>query len=99
MLAPMKHGSGHVFHPGHDEWHGQTVVVFTTGPRTFVGRWDAVVAGRVQMLDVAVHDEAASDESRAAWVAMLNKYGIPKDHASVAVPQDEVARVVRLRDA
>ena len=22
--------SGHVFHPGHDEWHGQTVVVYTT---------------------------------------------------------------------
>ena len=22
--------TGHVFHPGHDDWHGQTVVVFTS---------------------------------------------------------------------
>jgi hypothetical protein len=92
----MQHG---VFHPGHDEWHGQTVVVFTTGPRTYVGRWDAVAGGRVRMLDVAVHDEGASDESREAWVARLNKFGIPRDQDVVAVPEAEVARVVRLRDA
>ena len=98
MLPAMKHGQGHVFHPGHDEWHGQTVVIFTHGPHTYIGRWDSVVAERVQMIDVAIHDEASSDESREAWVARLNKFGIPKEQATLAVPEADVARVVRLRD-
>ena len=106
--------SGHVFHPGHDEWHGQTVVVFTSGPRTVVGRWDAVAGGQVRMMDVAVHDvddprpapeghpAAAPDggpESRDDWVARLRKYGIPVEHRTFALPEAEVDRVVRLRDA
>ena len=60
--------SGHVFHPGPDEWHGQTVVVFTSGARTVIGRWDAVQEGTLLMRDAAVHDTQASDELREDWV-------------------------------
>ena len=91
--------SGHVFHPGHDEWHGQTVVVYTSGPRTVVGRWDAVVGDQVQMLDAAVHEDGIAEETREAWLARLQKYGIPADHPTLALPHDAVTEVVRLRDA
>jgi hypothetical protein len=92
-------GTGHVFHPGHDEWHGQTVVVFTSGPRTVIGRWDAIVGNELQMRDVAVHDSGRDDEPQAAWVARLKQFGIPVQHGSFALGANEVARVVRLRDA
>ena len=92
--------AGHVFHPGHDEWHGQTVVVYTTGPRTLIGRWDAVEAGTLRMLDVALHEAGdAGSEPRDAWVAKLKQYGIPVEHKTLSLPQDAVAKVVRLRDA
>jgi len=85
-------GSGHVFHPGHDEWHGQTVVVFTQGSRTIVG-------SELQMRDVAVHDATRDEEPQDAWVARLKQFGIPVQHGSFALGAAEVKRVVRLRDA
>jgi len=88
-----------VFHPGHDELHGQTVVVRTSGPRTFVGRWHEVRDGQVLMVDVAVHDSESSSESGDAWLAKLKQYGIPVDQRSVSVEHASVTEVVRLRDA
>jgi hypothetical protein len=100
MAAPgAGQGTGHVFHPGHDEWHGQTVVVYTKGPRTLVGRWDAIVDDQLQMRDVAVHDSARDDEPPAAWVARLKQFGIPVQHGTFALGAAEVEHVVRLRDA
>ena len=89
--------TGHVFHPGHDDWHGQTVVVFTSGARTVVGRWDEISGGRLHMHDVAVHE--GGGETREAFVARLKQYGIPVQARDYALPAAEVARVVRLRDA
>jgi hypothetical protein len=88
--------TGFVFHPGHDEWHGQTVVVYTHGPRTVVGRWDAVQEGQLLMRDAAVHEDPAT---RDAWLAELRQYGIPVQHRVLTLPHDDVARVVRLREA
>lgn len=90
---------GHVFHPGHDEWHGQTVVVYTSGPRTVIGRWDAVVGDEVRMMDAAVHEDASADETREAWVERLKTYGIPNEHRTFMLPHASVTEVVRLRDA
>ncbi len=91
--------TGHVFHPGHDEWHGQTVVVSTSDGRTVIGRWDSVAAGQVQMMDVAVHPASDIDDTRDEWVARLKKFGIPPIHRSFLVPETTVESVVRLRDA
>jgi hypothetical protein len=92
--------TGHVFHPGHDEWHGQTVVVYTNGAKTLIGRWDAVEGGTLRMLDVALHEQGAPGAPpREDWVAQLKQYGIPVQHKALALPRDSVARVVRLRDA
>lgn len=88
--------SGHVFHPGHDEWHGQTVVVFA-GARTVVGRWHEISGGRLHMHDVAVHE--GGEETREAFVARLKQFGIPVQARDFALPAAEIASVVRLRDA
>jgi hypothetical protein len=88
--------TGFVFHPGHDEWHGQTVVVYTKGARVVAGRWDAVHAGALLMRDAAVHEDPAT---RAAWVAEIKQYGIPVAHRTLEFPHADVDRVVRLRDA
>ena len=93
MLGAM---SGLVFHPGHDEWHGQTVVVYTRGARTVVGRWDAVSGGEVLMRDAAVHEDPST---RDGWLAEVRKFGVPVEHRVFVLPQAEVAKVVRLRDS
>jgi hypothetical protein len=101
---------GHVFHPGHDEWHGQTVVVFLRGGRMVAGRWHEVQGGQLTMLDAAVLDASFSPgapgaadtppvETPAEWLARLKEYGIPVQHRELALPHAEVERVTRLRDA
>jgi hypothetical protein len=87
--------TGFVFHPGHDEWHGQTVVVYTKGPRVVAGRWDAVNGGTLVMRDAAVHEDPAT---RATWLAEARQYGIPVAHRVLELAHAEVERVVRLRD-
>jgi hypothetical protein len=57
--------SGHVFHPGHAELHGITVVLETSGSLTYVGRYDKEDDGAVHMHDVGVHDAAAAGGAKA----------------------------------
>ncbi|HTE06326.1 MAG TPA: hypothetical protein VK824_09035 [Planctomycetota bacterium] len=90
--------TGHVFHPGHDEWHGQTVVIFTKGPLTVVGRWHDISGDRLHMHDVALHEAGRVEETREAWLARLQQYGIPSEHKDYALPAAEIERVTRLRD-
>jgi len=88
--------TGFVFHPGHDEWHGQTVIVYTKGARVVAGRWDAVQGGELLMRDAAVHEDPVT---RERWVADAKKYGIAVQHRTFTLPHTDVERVVRLRDA
>jgi hypothetical protein len=91
--------NGAVFHPGHDELHGQTVVIYTSGPRTFVGRWDQDLGEMVRMVGAAIHEADASEQERDAWVAHNKTYGIAVQHEFVMVPKGEISRVVKLREA
>jgi hypothetical protein len=86
----------HVFHPGHHELHGVTVVLETHGRETFVGRFDSEDESGVRMLDVGVHegDGAARDE----YIRRSLKFGIRADRKQVVVPKDAVARITRLTD-
>jgi hypothetical protein len=89
--------SGHVFHPGHAELHGITVVVETHGGRTYVGRYDSEDEGGVHMLDVGVH-EADGDLSKDEYIRRSAKYGVRSQHKHIIVPVDQVARISRLGD-
>lgn len=89
---------GHVFHPGHDEYHGLTVVLYTKGAQTVIGRWDSRVGDDVLMLNATQHDADASDESRDDWVARVAKFGVPNDHPQLKLPEASIERVVHLSE-
>jgi len=88
--------SGHVFHPGHAELHGITVVVETKGSLTYVGRYDSEDERGVLMLDVGVHDAAAGGGSKEEYVRKSGKFGIRTDHKHLVVPAGQVTRITRL---
>jgi hypothetical protein len=87
--------SGHVFHPGHSELHGITVVVETNGPLTYVGRYDSEDERGVHMLDVGVHDSGVGG-SRDEYVSKSARFGIRADHKHLVVPVEQVVRITRL---
>jgi hypothetical protein len=87
--------SGHVFHPGHSELHGITVVVETNGPLTYVGRYDSEDGRGVHMLDVGVHD-GATGGSREEYVRKSAKFGIRAEHKHIVVPTAQVVRITPL---
>jgi hypothetical protein len=86
----------HVFHPGHHELHGITVVLETHGRETFVGRFDSEDERGVRMLDVGVHEGDGS--TREEYIRRSLKFGIRADRKQVVVPKDAVARITRLAD-
>lgn len=88
--------SGHVFHPGHAELHGITVVVETNGSVTYVGRYDSEDDRGLHMLDVGVHDAAADTGSKDEYVRRSAKFGIRTDHKHLVVPRHQVARITKL---
>jgi hypothetical protein len=88
---------GHVFHPGHAELHGITVVVETHGSRTYVGRYDSEDEQGVHILDVGVHESPAS-VPKDEYIRKSAQFGVRSDYKHVVVPTGEVARITRLGD-
>jgi hypothetical protein len=86
---------GHVFHPGHAELHGMTVVIETYGSRTYVGRYDSEDPQGVHMLDVGVHDSGAG-LSKEEFLKRSARFGIRTEHKHLVVPADQIARITRL---
>ena len=83
-----------MFHHGHHELHGVTVVVETAGPLTYVGRFDTEDASGVHLLDVGVHDGAAG--SREEFVRRSARFGVRTERRHLVVPRAEVVRITRL---
>ena len=90
--------SGHVFHPGHEELHGVTVVVESPGGVTWVGRYHERNDRGVLMHDVAVHDAASAELPRGDWIQRLVKFGVRIDRKHVVIPNADATRIVRLLD-
>lgn len=90
--------SGHVFHPGHAELHGITVVVETTGDSLYIGRYHEESPAGLVLHDVAEHRSPASDPSRAEFVRATLEFGIHANHKHLVVPAAQVARVTKLRE-
>ena len=55
--------SGMVFHPGHEELHGITVVVEEASGRVYVGRYHERTDRGVLLLDASLHDPSNGDAS------------------------------------
>jgi hypothetical protein len=90
--------TGHVFHPGHHELHGVTVVLETHGSRTYVGRFDSQDERGVQLHDVGVYDAGTAEGSKEEFLRRCDKFGIRSEHRDLVVPSAEVARIQRLID-
>jgi hypothetical protein len=89
--------TGHVFHPGHHELHGITVVLETTGSLTYAGRFDREDEAGVHLLDVGVHDPAAG-AAKDEFVRRCATFGIRAERKHLVVPSAEVSRISRLVD-
>jgi hypothetical protein len=87
--------SGHVFHPGHAELHGITVVLETHGSQTYVGRYDSEDERGVHLLDVGVHKEGP-ELSKEEYIRKSARFGVRSEHKHLVVPTGDVARITRL---
>lgn len=87
----------HVFHPGHHELHGVTVVLETHGPEIFVGRFDSEDDDGIRMLDVGIYD-AGAGLTKEEYIRRSMKFGIRTDRKQLVVPKDAVARITKLGD-
>lgn len=90
--------SGMVFHPGHEELHGVTVVVDGSSGRSWVGRYHERTGRGIHLHDVAIHDPATALLPRDAWLDRLRKFGVKIDTKHVVIPDAESARVRRLTE-
>jgi hypothetical protein len=90
--------SGHVFHPGHEELHGVTVVVEGASDRTWVGRYHERTPAGVVLHDAASHDPTApgSEPDRDGWIARQLKFGIRAERRVLLLPAAEVGRITPL---
>jgi hypothetical protein len=87
--------TGHVFHPGHAELHGVTVVIETHGSRTYVGRYDSETENGILVMDVGLHDEQTG-VSQDEYLRRTAKFGIEIRHRRMLIPRPEVVRITRL---
>ena len=85
--------TGHVFHPGHDELHGVTVVVSGASGRTYVGRWHEQGPRGVTLRDVAIHDPAKQPMLVEVWLARQLKFGVAATEKLLVLPPEESSKV------
>lgn len=90
--------SGPVFHPGHEELHGVTVVVEGVSGRAWVGRYHERTDRGIVMHDVAVHDPEAAPRPKAEWIARLLKFGVQVDARHLTIPELERPTITRLAE-
>jgi len=90
--------SGHVFHPGHSELHGVTVVLEAADGVMYVGRYHEETPAGLLLHDVAEHREAAGAATAEEFVQKTLKFGVRATHRHIVVPGASVRRVSRLVD-
>lgn len=89
--------SGHVFHPGHHDLHGITVILRTTDQQILVGRFDTQDDGGVHMIGVSSFD-AARDGSPPEFLARTGKFGIRVDQPHSVTKNELVASITPLSE-
>ena len=88
--------SGHVFHPGHSELHGVTVVLEAAGDVLYVGRFHEETDNGVLLHDVAEHRGDNGGSGREEFLARTLKFGVRAQHRHLVVPKADVRRISRL---
>ncbi len=80
-------------HANRDDLHGITVVVSGTSGRTYVGRWHERQPRGVVMRDATILEPGT--DAVEPWLAKLAKFGVPPEHRTLVVPDEEVGDVRR----
>lgn len=88
--------SGHVFHPGHSELHGITVVIETAGQTLYIGRYHEETPAGVLLHDVAEYRPTSDGPTAREFVEKTLKYGVRAQREHVVVPPQEVRSITRL---
>lgn len=81
--------SGHVFHPGHHELHGVTVVL-ETDTALWVGRFDSVTPNGVLLHDAGCHEDGLSPGTREEYLQQTLKFGVRSSTRNTLIPEGEV---------
>ena len=89
------HAPGLVIHPGHQELHGITVIVETTGPTTYVARYDREDERGIHFKDVASF-AATPEEDLAAWLDRTRKFGVRAEQKHLVLPAADIRQIRRL---
>jgi hypothetical protein len=87
-----------VFHPGHSELHGITVVVETADQTTYVGRYHEETGEGLLLHDVAEHQLVPGGPSRSDFMRQILKFGVKSVHRHLVVPTGVVRDLTRLVD-
>ena len=91
--------AGHVFHPGHEQLHGVTVVVDGASGKTYVGRWHERTEKGTLLHDVAVHEPApgaapeGAGADRTEFLKRTVKFGVKVAHRHLVLPDGEITAV------
>ena len=89
---------GHVFHPGHHELHGITVVVTLRDDRMVIGRFNHEDAQGIHLRDTGIHDPATSVDSREDYLRHTLKFGVKPERPRLLVTSDEILAITPLRE-
>lgn len=88
--------TGHVFHPGHHELHGITVVLETNQAQIYIGRFDKQDESGVHMIGVSLFDPAQAGLTRDEFVARTVKFGVKVDRPHLVIPSSLVREITPL---
>lgn len=89
----------HSKHAAKGELHGITVVVDTSGPDLYIGRFFEQRSDGIVLLDVARHVAGGGAPSKEEYVRTAARFGQWKELDRVVVPLPQVRSVSRLADA
>ena len=89
--------SGHVFHPGHHDLHGITVVL-ETDAELWVGRFDSVTPKGVLLHDAGCYEDGVTQGTREEYLRKTLKFGVRATVKNKVIPEGEVRGMRQLAE-
>lgn len=89
--------SGHVFHPGHHELHGVTVVL-ETPTALWVGRFDSVTPKGVLLHDAGCYEDGVTEGTREDYLRKTLQFGVRATAKQTLIPEGEVRGMRQLAE-
>lgn len=75
------------------------MVLETTGPEVFVGRFDSQDDQGVNLIGVSIFDPTAGTHSKEEFLARTRKFGVKVDRPHLRIPRQTVSHIVPLGES